>query len=138
MIELAKPGGYIVTQEPNHAPWTFIPEIPSWPRLINICEKAIAFRGDINIGRKTYHLLRRSGLEDVSVRPAVIALKNKHPYMKMIVTAVRAMKEEIVANMLATSDEIEQMLDDVELAADDADGLHITYAMMQVWGRKPN
>ncbi|MCO5182925.1 MAG: methyltransferase domain-containing protein [Anaerolineae bacterium] len=135
MMRLARPGGIIIAQEPDHSSWHFYPRCPEWPELLDILERALALRGDINIGRRIYGIFRDAGLNDLRVRAAVVALQNGHPYMRMPVMAAQAMRERIVAAGLVTAARLDALVAAVERAALADDTLQITFTTVQVWGR---
>lgn len=136
MIALAKPGGIIAVQEADQSSWNFYPPSPKWPRLKAIIEAAFGLRGDINIGRRTFVMLRQAGLEGVTVRAAVLALQDGHPYMRLPIAGVSAMRKAIVEAGLSTDEELDDLLADVEQRAADPDTIQITFTLTQVWGRK--
>jgi SAM-dependent methyltransferase len=137
MIALAKPGGVIATEEPDQYSWNYYPESPQWPRLRQIIEAAFALRGDINVGRRTYALLREAGLEDVTVRAGVLALQNSHPYMRLPIMGINAMRPHILKAGLSSDAELDALLADVERMVSDPQTMQITFTLVQVWGRKP-
>ncbi len=137
MIALTKPGGIIVVQEGDHSSWNFHPPAKGWARFVRVIEDTVALKSDINIGRRTYALLRGLGLEGVSVRAAVLALPSRHPYMRMPIAAVEAMRPRIVAAKLSTDAELAELLRGVEECAGDPEAFQITFTVTQVWGRKP-
>lgn len=137
MIALARPGGIIAVQESDQHSWHFYPPSPKWPRLKEIIEAGFALRSDINIGRRTYFMLRQAGLEDVRIRAAVLALQNSHPYMRLPVIGATAMRERLAAAGITTDAELDDLLADVEARAKDAETFVITFTVTQVWGRKP-
>jgi SAM-dependent methyltransferase len=137
MVALAKPGGFVVVQEADHSSWNFWPPSPKWPRLIQIIEAGFALRGDINIGRRTYAMLRRAGLSDVTVRAAVLALQHNHPYMRLPIMGVNAMRKRIIDAGLSMDVELDELLSEVERCASDPETFQITFTVTQVWGRKP-
>ncbi len=138
MLTLTRPGGYVAVQEPDHSSWNFYPPSEKWSRLIRIIEAAFALRGDINIGRRTYFMLRKAGLEDVTIRAAILALQNNHPYMRMAVIGANAMRQRIIAAGLSTDAELADLLLDAEQRANDPDTFQISFTVTQVWGRKPS
>nr|WP_262411572.1 methyltransferase domain-containing protein [Halomonas utahensis] len=73
MVELAKPGGIIASQENDHSSWSFYPHCQEWAELLELLEKTFALRGDINIGRRTFHMLKDCGFENVRIRTSVQA-----------------------------------------------------------------
>lgn len=137
MIALARPGGIIAVEEPDQYSWNYYPESPHWPRLKAIIEAAFALRGDINMGRRTYTLLREAGLEDVRVRAGVVALQNSHPYMRLPIMGVTAMRQHIIKAGIASDAELDDLLADVERMVSEPQTMAIMFTLVQVWGRKP-
>lgn len=137
-IALAKPGGVIASQENDHSSWSFYPHCPEWYELLDLLEQTFALRGDINIGRRTFHIFRECGLEDVQIRTSVQALQNRHPYMRMPLIGARAMRERMIAAGLTTAEEIDRLIEGVENAVNDPERVQITFTLVQVWGAKPS
>ncbi|MBC7920669.1 MAG: hypothetical protein H7Z75_06210 [Ferruginibacter sp.] len=94
-------------------------------------------RGDIDIGQRTFGMFKSAGLEKVTIRAAVVALQDNHPYMRMSVTAVAAMRQHIVSAGLSTEAELDDLLINVETRANDPQTCQRTFTVTQVWGRKP-
>lgn len=138
MIRLAKPGGIIAIQESDQSSWNFYPPSARWPRLRNLIEAGFALRGDINIGRRTFHMLRGAGLQDVRIRAAVVALQDCHPYMRLPVLGVQAMRGPMVAAGITTDGELDELIADVESRAANPETMVITFTVTQVWARKPD
>lgn len=136
MIGLAKPGGVIASQENDHSSWGFYPRCPEWVELLALLEQTFALRGDINIGRRTFHMLKEHGLEDVRIRASVQALQDRHPYRRMPLIGARAMRERMIEAGLTTGREFERLVQGVERAVNDPDQVQITFTLVQVWGRK--
>ena len=136
MVELAKPGGVIASQENDHSSWNFYPHCPEWAELLELLEKTFALRGDINIGRRTFHMLKECGLEDVRIRTSVQALQDCHPYMRMPLIGARAMRERMIEAGLTTEREFERLVQAVEQAVNDPDRVQVTFTLVQAWGRK--
>jgi SAM-dependent methyltransferase len=136
MIELTRPGGVVVLQEPDHHSWNFHPDCASWPRLLEILETGLGLRGDINIGRRTYQMMKGSGLEEVSLRAAVIGMEPGHPYMRMPLTALGAMREQIVGSGISTDKELDRLESGVRACIADGMRMMISFTTTQVWGRK--
>lgn len=136
MVELAKPGGVIASQENDHSSWNFYPHCPEWAELLELLEKTFALRGDINIGRRTFHMLKECGLEDVRIRTSVQALQDCHPYMRMPLIGACAMRERMIEAGLTTEREFERLVQAVEQAVNDPDRVQVTFTLVQAWGRK--
>lgn len=135
-IDLAKPGGVVASQENDHSSWSFYPHCPEWDELLDLLEQTFALRGDINIGRRTFHMFKECGLEDVKIRTSVQALQDRHPYMRMPLIGARALRERMIAAGLTTAKEIDRLTQGVERAVNDPDRVQITFTLVQVWGRK--
>jgi SAM-dependent methyltransferase len=137
MRALARPGGAVAVQEPDHHSWHFYPPCPAWPRLLAVLEAAFALRGDINIGRRAFGLLRGLGLTGVTARAALLALQDGHPYMRMPLVALDALRAPILAAGLADAAELETLAGEVARHAAQPDTLQLTFTVVQVWGRRP-
>ena len=137
MVSLTRPGGIVAVQEPDHYSWNYFPESPRWPRFREILEATFRLKGDINVGRQTFTVLRSTGLEDVTVRAAVIALQDSHPYMRLPIIALGALRPTILEAGLATEAELEDCVADLEARVSDPGTFAVMFTTTQVWGRKP-
>jgi SAM-dependent methyltransferase len=137
MVRLVRPGGWVVIQEPDNTPWTFYPPDPRWSRFKAILIAAFALRGDIDIGQRTYGMLRHVGLTDLQIRAAALALPPQHPYMHMPLMAMAALRPHILQHGLAQPDELEELVAYVTKEASNPHAVQITFITTQVWGRKP-
>jgi 2-polyprenyl-3-methyl-5-hydroxy-6-metoxy-1,4-benzoquinol methylase len=138
LIELAKPGGVVLLQEPDHNSWSFHPQLPEWRRLLSLGESTMEKLGvDMNIGRRTFQLLRSAGLEDVTVRAAIIALQDRDPYMRMALTAVSTIREPILRMNAIGAEELDALVAAVERHIDRPDTYQLSFTTTQVWGRRP-
>jgi ubiquinone/menaquinone biosynthesis C-methylase UbiE len=138
MIALTRPGGIIVSQESDESGYVCYPPQPAWERLKQITIAAFARGGgDYSAGRRTYGLLRRAGLENVRARVAILALPAGHPYRLWPLESANALRGRILEWKLITEIELDQILGECEYIARDLDIFLTSFAVMQVWGRKP-
>lgn len=137
MLRLARPGGWLAVQEPDNTAWTFYPPDPRWDRFKAILIAAFALRGDIDIGQRTYAMLRSLGLSDLHLRAAVVALTPQHPYMQMPLMALAALRPHILQHGLAQPDELDDLVAYVTEAAHNPEVVQLSFITTQVWGRKP-
>jgi len=138
MVQLAKPGGVIFVQEREHSSWNFYPPLPEWQRLFELSERTMQALGvDINVGQRTFHLLRDAGLEGVTVRAAVIALQDSDPYMRLALTATATIRQAILRTNPISADELDALLVAIERHIEKPDTYMIGYTTTQVWGRRP-
>lgn len=137
MLRLVRPGGWVAVQEPDNTAWTFYPPDPRWNRFKAILIAAFAVRGDIDIGQRTYGMLRSLGLTDLQLRAAVVALAPQHPYMQMPLMALAALRPHILQHGLAQPDELDELAAYVAEVAHNPETVQISFITTQVWGRKP-
>jgi SAM-dependent methyltransferase len=137
MIQALRPGGLLLVEDADPAlqplicPDEYGPEQRLANRLRQGFRKLLAERGaDLSYGRKLPRLLREAGLGDVTAdayfpmtSPACTALE---------AATVRQIRGRLVAAGLATDEEIDQHLANVETGSMDL----ATAPMISVWGRK--
>ena len=138
MVRITKPGGVIGLQEPDTASWTCYPPSQSWDALkVAICT---AFRnggGDLDSGRQIYGMLRKLGLEEVRLRAAIIALCDRHPYMRLPVQFASSLRTRIIGDGLMNEAELDVAVAECETIAADPSAVVITFTVTQAFGRKP-
>ncbi|MFE1882557.1 methyltransferase domain-containing protein [Streptomyces diastatochromogenes] len=137
MISALRPGGVLLIEDADPAlqpltcPDEYGPEQRLANRLRQGFRKLLADRGaDLSYGRKLPRLLREAGLRDVAAdayfpmtSPACTALES---------ATVRQIRGQLVAAGLATDEEIDRHLANVE-----AGGMDLATApMISAWGRK--
>src|SRR5947208_284711 len=134
MIGLPRPGGTIAIQEPVAASWNSYPPHPSWKKVKEIILATFsAGGGDFNAGTRTFGMLRRASLGDVRIRAAVIALQDKHPYMRSPVQFATSLRKRIVEGKLATEAELDRLMAECEEIVNDPDRFSLTFTVTQVW-----
>jgi len=137
MWRLAKPGGIMALQEPDASAWNFYPSDPEWQRL-KACILA-AFRsggGDFNAGQRTFGLLRSLGLEQVSMRAAVLGLCDCHPYMRLPVQFAASLRPRLLGEGLIGEAELDAAIAACERISSDPERTCLTFIVTQVCGRK--
>ncbi len=138
MVSLARPGGIVAVEEPDASAWNCYPVRPSFRRLASACMDAFSeWGGNLTIGRNTYTLLRKAGLEDVRARATAVACEWGHPFRSILLQVADALRKHIVEGGFLTQPELEQCMAEVQQIIEDPDTLVISYLTTQVWGRKP-
>jgi SAM-dependent methyltransferase len=80
---LARPGGWIVLEDPDMASWRVNPGAPAVEQLIALIEEGFRLGGgNFNSGRELPALLEGSGLEP-RVFAHVLAMPANHPYLRL-------------------------------------------------------
>lgn len=139
MLALTRPGGLVVIQEAvDDTPWRCYPPHPAWDRLTGAILAAFARGGgDFNVGQRTYGMLRGAGLQDVQIRPSVLALQHGHPYLRLPILMAGSLRQRIVGGGLLSDAELEEALAGCEQVVQDPARFALTFLVSQVWGRKP-
>lgn len=138
MLRLARPGGILAIQEPDASCWQCHPPHPAWNRLKSSILAAFERAGgDFNAGVRMYDLLRRASLEDLHVRTAVLALQDRHPYMRLPIQFANSLRQRILDGGLLTASQLDEDLAACEQIAEDRATWVTTFIVTQVWGRVP-
>jgi ubiquinone/menaquinone biosynthesis C-methylase UbiE len=137
MVALTRPGGTVAVEEPDQYSWNYFPESAKWPRFKEILEATFSLRGNINVGRTTFAVLRKAGLKNVTIRAAALALQHSHPYMRLPIIALGALRPLIIEAKLATDSELDDYVADIAARISDPDTYAIMFTLTQVWGQKP-
>lgn len=138
MLALARPGAILAIQEPDATSWNCFPPRPAWDRLKAAILAAFARGGgDFNAGQRTYTMLRAAGLEAVRLRAAVIALHDRHPYMRLPIQFATSLRHRILEGGLLAEAELDDLLAECERIVDDPDTFVLSFVVTQAWGRKP-
>lgn len=136
---LTKPGGIAAIQEPDSAAWTCYPPNSSWSSLKDVILRA--FRnggGDFDAGRRIFEMLRRKGFEDVRLRAAVVALHDRHPYLRLPVQFATSLRSWIIDGGLMSDTELDEAVAECERLAGDSATSGLTFVVTQTCGRKPS
>jgi trans-aconitate methyltransferase len=138
MVRLARPGGWVASQEPDIENAFCYPPLPAWDRLREIFRASFGRSGaDLLVGRRLPELYRQAGLEEIEVvvhAPVYPAAQSRRTILPDLVRSLRPMILE-----LALSDERELAELDLAVREHLADPRTLTLAHLLVvtWGRKP-
>lgn len=138
MLELTRPGGVMVIQEPDASSWNCFPPHPAWNRLIGAI--LTAFKrggGDFNAGQRTFHMLRDAGLTNVHIRAALVALPPGHPYMHSPLQFAISLRQRIIDSGALTEAELDETVAEVEQIVASPETFITTFTVTQVWGTTP-
>jgi ubiquinone/menaquinone biosynthesis C-methylase UbiE len=139
MVRLARPGGWVASQEADTGFAFCYPELPAWDRLRELFHAGFERSGaDLHTGRRLTELYRQAGLEQVDVlvyAPVYPAGHSRRTILPDLVCSLRPMILE-----LGLSDERE--LTDVDQAVRahlaDPRTLVMSHLLVVAWGRKPS
>jgi ubiquinone/menaquinone biosynthesis C-methylase UbiE len=135
---LAKPGGVVGVQEPDSASWTCYPPHPAWNKLKDVT--LAAFRhggGDFDAGRRTFQMLQRRGFDEIRMRAAILALQNRHPYLRLPIQFATSLRSRILESGLMTERELDSAIAECEGFLGDPSICGLSFIVTQISGRKP-
>ena len=138
MVRLAKPGGWVLSFEPDCDPYVCYPPNPAYDRLAGIFPAVFSRNGaDWRIGRRVAELYRAAGLVDVQVEARSDIYPRGHTRRTILVDLVRSMHPYVVELELATDQELEQLFTDALIHLENPDTIVMPNLLFLVSGRKP-
>jgi trans-aconitate methyltransferase len=138
MVRLARPGGWVASQEPDLENAFCYPPLHAWDRLREIFRAGFGRSGaDLLIGRRLPQLYRQAGLADIEVSVHAPVYPAGHSRRTLLPDLVRSLRPMILE--LGLSDERELAEVDQAVRGHLADPCTLTLAHLLVvtWGRKP-
>jgi SAM-dependent methyltransferase len=138
MVRLARPGGWVASQEPDVEHALCYPPLPAWGRLWEIFRAAFTRAGaDPHLGRRLPEMYRQAGLEDIQVRIHAGTYPVGHSRRTVIPDLVRSLRPVIAELGLASDGEMNEVDRAVRRHLDDPATLMMPHLLVAVWGRKP-
>ena len=129
---LVKPGGSVILEEWDVASWHFNPPAPAAERLIRLISKIFGGLGG-EAGRELPQLLREIGIEEPDVDAHVIALKPRHPYLRMLLQFSVALESRLLE--VLQEDELALLRKEVEAELAEPGRWGTSFTLIQSWGR---
>jgi SAM-dependent methyltransferase len=134
-IELLRPGGWLVVEDPDSSSWHFNPPAPAAQRVIDLLKAAFsAGGGDLDAGTSLPQLFVDWGLAP-QTRAHVIALPPGHPYLRLPLQYAESLRPRLV--QLIDGEELDDLLDAAEAEIADGTRWGTTFTLIQAWGRSP-
>jgi SAM-dependent methyltransferase len=138
MVRLARPGGWVASQEPDVGHALCYPPLPEWDRLREVFLAAFARSGaDPYIGRRLALMYRQAGLEDVQVQVHAATYPAGHSRRTVIPDLARSLRPVTAGLGLASDEELAEMDLAVRRHLDDPGTLMMPHLLVAAWGRKP-
>lgn len=136
MLQACLPGGIIVIEDTDFAGSFCYPACAAYDRYTELYQELVQRRGgDSNIGPKLPAMLRRSGIQEVAlnvIQPAHIHGEGK----LMAPLTMTRISDGLIAEGLATDDEVEQILTELNHAVADHETVMSLPRIFQVWGNR--
>jgi SAM-dependent methyltransferase len=138
MVRLARPGGWVASQEPDAGQALCYPPLPAWDRLREIFTVSIDRVGaDLRIGRRLPELFRQAGLADVEVVVHAPTSPAGHSRRTLLPDLVRSMRPRILELGLSDDQELAGLDRAVRDHLADPRTLTVPHLLVVAWGRKP-
>ena len=131
---LVKRGGSLVLEEWDLGSWHFNPPAPAAERLIRLLSEIFAALGG-EAGRGLPELLRDIGIEEPEIDAHVIALRPRHPYLRLPLQFSVALESRLLETLSEGELATLRRKADGELAEPGRWGT--TFTVIQCWGRRP-
>jgi SAM-dependent methyltransferase len=138
MVRLARPGGWVASQEPDAEHALCYPPLPAWDHLRTIFLVSHDRLGaDLRIGRRLPGLFRQAGLEDIEVVSYAPVYPAGHSRRTLLPDLVRSMSPMILKLGLADERELAELDRAVRAHFADPRTLTMPHLLFVVRGRKP-
>ncbi|HLK76455.1 MAG TPA: methyltransferase domain-containing protein [Streptosporangiaceae bacterium] len=138
MVRLARPGGWVASQEPDAEVALCYPELPAWDRMREIFRAAFSRSGaDMRTGRRLAEAYRQAGLADVEVAVHAPAYPAGHSRRTVIPDLVRSLRPVILELGLCDERELAELDRTVREHLADPRTLMMPHLLVVAWGRKP-
>jgi ubiquinone/menaquinone biosynthesis C-methylase UbiE len=138
MVRLAKPGGWVASQEPDVEVALCYPALPAWDRMREIFRAGFSRSGaDARIGRRLTEAYRQAGLDDVEVAVHAPAYPAGHSRRTVIPDLVRSLRPMILELGLCDERELAELDRAVREHLADPRTLMVPHLLIVAWGRKP-
>jgi ubiquinone/menaquinone biosynthesis C-methylase UbiE len=138
MVRLARPGGWVASQEADTGFALCYPELPAWDRLRELFRAGFERSGaDLHTGRRLTEFYRRAGLEEVSVVVHAPAYPAGHSRRTILPDLVRSLRPTILELGLSDEPELADLDQAVRAHLADPRTLVLSHLLVVAWGRKP-
>jgi SAM-dependent methyltransferase len=138
MVRLARPGGWVASQEPDIENAFCYPTLPAWDRLREIFRASFGRSGaDLLIGRRLPQLYRQAGLEEIEVVVHAPVYPAGHSRSTLLPDLVRSLRPTILELGLSDERELAELDQAVRAHLADPRTLALAHLLVVTWGRKP-
>ena len=138
MVRLARPGGWVASQEPDAEVALCYPALPAWDRMREIFRAGFSRSGaDARIGRRLTEAYRQAGLGEIEVTVHAPAYPAGHSRRTVIPDLVRSLRPMILELGLYDERELAELDRAVREHLADPRTLVMPHLLVVAWGRKP-
>jgi SAM-dependent methyltransferase len=138
MVRLARPGGWVASQEPDTEGAFCYPPLPAWDRMREIFGASFGRSGaDLLIGRRLTELYRQAGLEEIEVVMHAPIYPAGHSRRTILPDLVRSLRPMILELGLSDEGELAELDQAVREHLADPRTLALAHLLVVTRGRKP-
>jgi SAM-dependent methyltransferase len=138
MVRLARPGGWVASQEPDLEHRLCYPPHAAWDRLGEIFYASFGRSGaDLHIGRRLTELYQEAGLTEIQIKAHASAYPAGHSRRTILPDLVRSLHSTICELGLADELELADLDRAVRQHLADPRTVAIGHLLFVAWGRKP-
>lgn len=138
MVQAARPGGAVVIEDIHFAGHFSYPACPAFDRYVTLYQHAVHHRGgDPNIGPRLPGMLVDVGLVNVELE-VIQPTYREGPGKEIASVTMAHIREAVVGAGLASDEEINGILADLDRFASDPRTMMSLPRIFQVWGRRPH
>jgi trans-aconitate methyltransferase len=138
MVRLARPGGWVASQEPDAELALCHPPLPAWDRLREIFRASFGRSGaDLLVGRRLPELYRQAGLEAIEVVVHSPVYPAGHSRRTLLPDLVRSLRPMILDLGLSDDQELTELDHAVRAHLADPRTLMMPHLLVAAWARKP-
>jgi ubiquinone/menaquinone biosynthesis C-methylase UbiE len=138
MVRLTKPGGWVLSFEPDCESSVCYPSHAAYDRLVDILAPVFSRHGaDWRIGRRVGELFRSAGLVDVEVECRGDTYPHGHSRRTILVDLIRSMRTQVVEQGLATDTELDELFTAAVAHLENPDVVVMPHLSFLVSGRRP-
>lgn len=138
MVRLARPGGWVASQEADAGLALCYPELPAWDRLRELFYAGFERSGaDLRTGRRLTEFFRRAGLEEIGVVVHAPVYPAGHSRRTVLPDLLRSMRPMILELGLSDERELADLDQAVREHLADPRTLVLPHLLVAAWGRKP-
>lgn len=138
MVRIARPGGWVASQEPDAERAVCYPPLPAWERLHELFRASFGRAGaELLIGRRLTELYREAGLENIQLEVHANAYPTGHTRRTVLPDLVRSLHPVILELGLADEQELATLDQAVREHLADPRTVVVPHLLFTAWGRKP-
>jgi SAM-dependent methyltransferase len=129
---LARPGGWIVAEDPDISSWRVNPDAPAHARLVELIGEAFSSGGgNFSAGRELPRLFRGIGIEP-ELDAHVVALPPGHPYLRLPLQFASSLRPKLAS--LVGGEQLDRLIEDAAAELSGPGAWGTTFTLVQAYG----